>query len=61
MTVYMEVTRDKYELPIAVANTVYELANMTNTSVNAIRSNICHAKKKGYKCKYVKVEVEECD
>lgn len=34
--VYMEVTRDKYELPVAVAGSAYELAQMRRADVTSI-------------------------
>ena len=40
MIVYMKVTRDEYELPIAIADTVGELARMTGASKETIFSNI---------------------
>lgn len=45
MIVYMKVTRDKYELPIAIADTVGELARMTGASKETIFSNISHQKR----------------
>ena len=33
---YMEVTRDKYELPLAVADSAYELARMRRVDVTSI-------------------------
>ena len=34
--VYMKVTRDEYELPVAVADTVVELAKICGVKVNSI-------------------------
>ena len=34
--IYMEVTRDKYELPVAVAGSAYELAQMRRGDVTSI-------------------------
>lgn len=56
--VYMAVTKDKYELPIAVADTTAELAKLVGVSRNAINSAISHAKKKGFNSCYVKVVIE---
>lgn len=56
---WVAVSRDKYELPIAVADTIEELAEMCGVKVNTIRSYICHAKKNGYRCKYIKIEEGE--
>ncbi len=60
MILYLEVTSDEYELPIAVAESPKELARMTGTTSNIIRSAICHLKQPGRKrSKYVKLEVED--
>lgn len=40
MSIYMAVTTDKYELPIAVATTAKELADMCNVTENAIYSSV---------------------
>lgn len=56
---WMMVTNDKYELPMAVADSAEELARMTGTTANVIYSAVSHAKKLGYKSIYVKVEIEE--
>ena len=40
-------TLDEYELPIAVAANVPELARMVGTSVNCIYSTISHCQQKG--------------
>lgn len=60
MTIYIEVTRDKYELPVRVADTVPELARMTGCSENNIYSTICHYKHRAQKsARFYKVEVED--
>lgn len=56
MTLYMKVTNDEYELPVAVADTGRELADMVGTTRGVIFSAIS----KGYKT-YQKVEVEDDD
>ena len=58
-TVWMQVTRDKYELPVAVARTARELADIVGKSENNIRSSIHHAEHAGRRCSYVRVDVEE--
>ena len=58
MTLYMKVTRDKYELPVAVAETKAELAWMLGIKRDHVRSAFSHAKK--YKNPtYVVVEVDD--
>lgn len=62
INVYMAVTTDKYELPIAVADTVKELSELTGTSTNAISSAIC--KKKSGRLsgkKFIRVEIDETE
>lgn len=62
MKLYMEVTSDEYELPVAVAESPKELAEMTNVNSSAIRSAVCHMKMPGRKrSKYVRLEVEDED
>lgn len=58
MTLYMKVTRDEYELPVAVAETKAELARMLGIKREHVRAAFSHAKK--YKNPtYVVVEVED--
>ena len=45
-------TMDEYELPIAVAANVPELARMVGTTVNCIYSTISHCQKKGLKSRF---------
>lgn len=64
MILYMRVTEDEYELPLAVADTVGELARICNDKPNNISSCICHAKRRKQRSRYQKViiqEGEECD
>ena len=57
--IYMEVTMDKYELPVAVADTVNELARMRNVKTNSIHNLIWSAAKRKGKSKYIKVVIED--
>lgn len=59
MTLYIKVTQDKFELPIAVADTARELADMVGTSKNTVYSSIWHEKNGNTWSNYKKVEVEE--
>lgn len=54
MIVYMKTTADKYELPIFVADTAKELAEMVGTTVGCVYSLISK-KHKGW----AKVEIGE--
>lgn len=56
MRIYMQVTTDKYQLPVAVASTPLELAKLVGTSVNTIKSCISKGSKK-----YIRVDVEDDD
>jgi hypothetical protein len=52
---YMEVTKDKFELPVAVADSPYELAKMRHVTVYPILQAINPAYRKSGKSKYKKV------
>lgn len=52
---YLAVTNDKYELPIAVADSASELAKMLGLSVYTIYTGVCREAKNARKI--VKVEV----
>lgn len=56
MKLYMYTTLDIYELPVAVAETKRELAEMLGRSVNSVQSCFSH-KNRGYHI----VEVEDED
>lgn len=59
MRIWMEVTRDKYELPVAVAGTAAELAKMVGVTLRAVQKCQVDAKKRGKPGKYIRVEVDE--
>lgn len=50
---------DEYELPVAVASSAEELARKNGKTRRNIYSAIYKAKVRGYRSKYVKVEVED--
>lgn len=58
-TYYMEITKDEFELPVAVAETTAELARIRGVAHNTIKSVMYHAKKNESKCKYIKVVMDE--
>ena len=58
MTVYMEVTQDEYELPVAISDTLRGLARLRKVYPSNISQSINYSKKFP---KYVKVEIEEDD
>ena len=60
MTLYMKVTRDEYELPVAVAETKAELARMLGLKREHVRTAFSHAKKFKNPT-YVVVEVDDED
>lgn len=59
MNLWLQVTSDKYELPLAVADSAEQLASLIGVKTNNIFSAISNAKRGGYRCQYVKVELEE--
>lgn len=60
-TIWLRISRDKYELPEVVAGTAQELADLCGVTRNSLVSHMCHAKAGGYWCRYIKVEVEDED
>lgn len=61
MTLYIKVTSDEYELPLAVGDTVRDLAKMLGVKSDSIYSQMSHSKHNGYFCSYQKVEVDDED
>ncbi len=59
MTLWMEITMDDLELPLVVASSAEELARKNGKTRNNIYSAIYKAKVRGYRSRYVKVEVED--
>ena len=57
--IWMKITKDEYELPVAVADTAVELAKMVCVPVDSIYSATSRRRNHGDKSGYVKVEVEE--
>ena len=57
---FLRITQDKYQLPLAVAGSVRELARMIGVSRNTIASAICHSERQHWKkSAYVRVEVDD--
>ena len=48
MKLYLKTTKDKYELPLAVAESAGELAKMLGTSKNVVFSSINHKRRGWY-------------
>ena len=59
MTLYMKVSRDKYELPEAVAGTREELAKLLGIKTNTVDHYFYLQKKYGMNCGYVKVVIDD--
>lgn len=57
MPVYLAVTKDKYELPLAVADTMWELARLVGVTDGAICKGVDNAVK-GKKSKYRRVWID---
>lgn len=58
-TVYMKVTMDEFELPVAVADSVAELAKMVGVKPNAIYHALSYQEKHGRKRCYKRIEITE--
>lgn len=58
INVYMLTTADKYELPLAVADSIFELARMTGITYETIRQGLDRSRR-GKKSKWVMVQIDE--
>lgn len=58
-TLWIKVTKDQYEFPLAVADTIEELAQICGSTKNNIASLMSHAKADGRWCQYQKIEIDE--
>lgn len=56
---WLKVTLDKYELPLAVAESRQELADILGIKLNTLDHTRSVCKRKGYKSGYIKVLKEE--
>lgn len=61
MKVYIEVTCDEYELPVKIADSLAELAEMCGANRRNIASAIAHYNSGINKGKYRRVEIEDDD
>ena len=60
MTVYMEVTTDKYELPVAMADSARELSRMTGAPISTIYKSVSRIKSGEHRRgRFIKVIIEE--
>lgn len=56
---WLKVSRDKYELPIAVADTSAELEKMLGLRRKSVIKQIYSAKKNNRNCQYIVIEIDE--
>lgn len=60
MMVWMEVTKDKYQLPVAVADSLKELSEITGVSRNAISQSACRMRSGQHlRGRFLSVEINE--
>lgn len=57
--IWMEIDLRNKELPVAVADTMEELAQMRKTTVRNIKTQMFRAKRRNGRCKYIRVKIEE--
>ena len=57
--IWLKVSADVYELPLAVADSAKELAGLCGISLNGLFSYMSRCKKEGRDCIYKKILVEE--
>ena len=59
MKIYLQVSKDKYELPIAVASSIKELSQICGVSEDCIRSGLSKVKRgRIKKSSYVCVDID---
>lgn len=58
-SVYMKVTKDDYELPEAVADSIMELADMLGVKRQSIYDSMRHVETRGSWSPYKKVDIGE--
>ena len=58
MVLWMKVTKDEYELPLAVAESSKELEQMLGLSRKSVSKQIWNAERTKTKCQYIKIEVD---
>ncbi len=65
MTVYMAVTADEYELPLAIADSVSELAGMMHLTTNCVRhrlrDNTWQRSRRRDMTRVIRIDIEEDD
>lgn len=59
MTLYLKITKDKYELPLAVAGSMRELSRMCRITESAVSHAMHETQRRGGRCQYIKVEVDD--
>lgn len=60
VSLYLAVSEDEYELPIAVAGSAQELERLLGLGKGTVSSHISHAKsRKRKRQRYFKIEIEE--
>ena len=58
MVLWLKVTNDKYELPMAVAESSKELEQMLGLSKRTVSKQVRNAERTKRKCQYIKIEVD---
>lgn len=62
MYVWMEISQDEYELPLAIAENAQELAKKCGASLSTVKSSASrakHGKQDHGFCRFLQVELEE--
>lgn len=56
---WLLVTSDEYELPLAVADSAGQLARLLKVKPQTIRKQVCNARRRGINSHYKVIEIEE--
>ena len=55
--VYVAYSKDKYKLPVVVADSLGEVSRKIGIDTNTISAAISHAKRSGCYCRFAKVDI----
>lgn len=56
--VYLCVTKDRYELPVAVADSAAELAQITGVDKSTVTHSVLASERTGRRSRYIRVRAE---
>lgn len=58
-SVWLELSKDKYKLPVVVANSAEELSKKTGAGLSNIYSQACKNRRNGYEGRFIEVILDD--